>query len=107
MTRLHSIRRRLAPAMLLIASATTAQAQSSALPFDVGERLRYRVSVGKLGSVGEGEMSVSGPVDVRGTETVLLKSEINAKIGFLKSSERTASWIDPTRMAALRYQKRT
>ena len=90
-----------------IGSAASAQAQSADLPFDVGERLRYRVSVAKLGSVGEGEMSVSGPVDVRGTETLVLKSEIHARVGPIKSSERAESWIDPTRMAALRYEKRT
>lgn len=88
-------------------AAASASAQASELPFDVGERLRYRVQVGKLGTIGDGEMSVSGPVDVRGTETILLRSEIHAKIGFIKTTDRAESWIDPTRMAALRYQKRT
>ncbi len=93
--------------VLALTGAGTAWAQSAALPFEVGERLRYRVSVGRLGSVGEGEMSVSGPVDVRGTETLLLRSEVRAKFGLFKSSELAESWIDPTRMAVLRYQKRT
>jgi hypothetical protein len=82
-------------------------AQATQLPFDVGERLRYRVQVGKLGTIGDGEMSVTGPVSVRGTETLVLRSEIHAKIGFIKTTDRAESWIDPTRMAALRYQKRT
>ena len=94
-------------AVLELTAIIGASAQSTELPFDVGERLRYRVSVGKLGAVGRGEMSVSGPVDVRGTSTLLLRSEIHAKFGFMKSTERAESWIDPTRMAALRYQKRT
>jgi hypothetical protein len=107
------LRRRLArnalalAGVLAITSVMQASAQATELPFDVGERLRYRVSVGKLGAVGEGEMSVSGPVDVRGTETLVLRSEIHAKFGFVKTTERAESWIDPTRMAALRYQKRT
>jgi hypothetical protein len=84
-----------------------ARAQTAGLPFEIGERLRYRVSVGKLGTVGQGEMSVAGPEAIRGTETLVLRSEIFAKVGFVKKTERTESWIDPTRMAALRYQKRT
>ena len=90
-----------------VSAAARSAAQATPLPFDVGERLRYRVQVGKLGTIGEGEMSVSGPVDVRGTETLVLRSEIRAKFGFVKTTDRAESWIDPTRMAALRYQKRT
>ena len=82
-------------------------AQTTELPFDVGERLRYRLQIGKLGTIGDGEMSVSGPVEVRGTETLLLRSEIHAKFGFVKTTDRAESWIDPTRMASLRYEKRT
>jgi uncharacterized protein DUF3108 len=104
----YSMWKALSVAIVLgITFAASTRAQSPELPFEVGERLRYRVSVGKLGTVGEGEMSVSGPVDVRGIEALVLKSEIDAKVGVFRSSERTASWIDPTRMAALRYQKRT
>jgi hypothetical protein len=55
---------------------TQAFAQSDTLPFHVGERLQYRVSVGKFGNIGEGSMSVAGPVDVRGTPTLVLRSEI-------------------------------
>jgi hypothetical protein len=94
-------------AVLISGAAVRSAAQATELPFDVGERLRYRVQVGKLGTIGDGEMSVSGPVDVRGTETLLLRSEIRAKFGFVKTTDRAESWIDPRRMAALRYQKRT
>ena len=94
-------------ALLLLAFATSAQAQSATLPFGVGERLEYRVSVGRLGTVGEGVMSVDGPVDIRGTATLALRSDVRAQVGLIKSTERAESWIDPTRMAALRYRKRT
>lgn len=82
-------------------------AQATELPFDVGERLRYRVSLGRLGTVGEGEMAVDGPEAVRGTETLVLRSRVSARVGFVKTTERAQSWIDPTRMTALRYLKRT
>lgn len=86
--------------------AATASAQERPLPFGVGERLEYRVSVAKLGTVGTGSMSVEGPVDVRGTSTFALRSEIRARVGPLENTERAESWLDPTRMAALRYRKR-
>jgi len=84
-----------------------AGAQTTPLPFDIGERLRYRVTLGRLGHVGEGEMSVDGPEAVRGTETLILRSQVSARVGFVKTTERAQSWIDPTRMTALRYFKRT
>jgi len=84
-----------------------ASAQTPDLPFDVGERLHYRVSLGRLGTVGEGEMSVAGPEDVRGTATLVLRSRVSARVGFVKTTERAESWIDPIRMTTLRYQKRT
>lgn len=103
---LNRARKTVIAAAILGVAATAGGAQATALPFDVGERLHYRVSIGKLGNVGEGEMSVSGPVDIRGTATLALRSDVRAKFGIFKSSERVESWIDPTRMAALRFQKR-
>jgi len=94
-------------ALASVGLVAAAGAQAAELPFGVGERLQYRVSVGKLGTVGEGVMSVNGPEDVRGTMTVVLRSVIRARVGVIKNTERAASWLDPTRMAALRYQKRT
>jgi hypothetical protein len=90
----------------LLMGVASANAQATELPFSVGERLQYRVSTGKLGSIGEGVMTVEGPVDVRGTSALVLRSNIHARVGFLKTTERSESWIDPTRMAALRYSKR-
>lgn len=71
------------------------------LPFGVGERLTYRVRAG--GVRGRGMMSVEGPVEVRGTETYHLRFTVDAGVGPLKGTERTESWLDPSRMAALRF----
>lgn len=94
-------------ALFQASTAGPAEAQDRSVPFGVGEELRYRVSAAKLGTIGEGVMSVNGPVDIRGTMTFMLRSVIHARVGPIKTTERTESWIDPTRMAALRYQKRT
>jgi len=100
------MRIRLPAAMVALFSYANVALAQTELPFVVGERLHYRVSVGKLGTVGEGMMSVDGPVDVRGIPTLVLRSEVKAHVAFLKSDERAESWIDPTRMAVLRYQKK-
>jgi len=94
-------------ALLVALTASTTPAQDTTLPFAAGERLHYSVSARKLGTIGEGVMSVDGPVDVRGTTTLVLRSEVQARVGPIKTTERSESWIDPTRMVALRYQKRT
>ena len=92
--------------VVALASPLTARAQAAVeLPFAVGERLNYRVTVGSV-HVGEGSMSVQGPEDVRGTATYLLKSEVRARIGPVKAVDRAESWLDPERMSALRFRKR-
>ena len=44
-------------------------ADSDALPCFAREQLQYRVVVSRFGGSGKGEMTVEGPVDLRGTPT--------------------------------------
>lgn len=95
-----------------IAAATLGFASSSLeaqtlpeLPFGPGEQLTYSVRVSKLGTVGRGTMTVEGPVAVRDVETYLLRFSLRARFGFLTAEDRTSSWIDPQRMAVLRFHK--
>ncbi len=54
-------------ALLACTAGVGAQAPDS-LPFGDGERLtRIRIRASKLGTVGHAVMTLSGPVDVRGT----------------------------------------
>jgi hypothetical protein len=96
----------LCPAVLAIigASATIAAAQSP-LPFAIGERFTYRVSVSNLGNVGHGSMWIEGPVQVRGVSTWLLRFDFAAGMGPMKAVDKTSSWLDPERMASQRYSK--
>ena len=94
----------------LIACASLAGAQPSlraldTLPFGDGERLTFRIRASKLGSVGHAVMTLTGPVDVRGTSTMLASFDASAGIAFLKGSDATRSWIDLARMTSLRFQK--
>ena len=94
---------RLAP----VPEAISADAEAlAALPFAVGEKLTYRVRVSRVGDVGRGTMWVEGPTEVRGIDAWLLRFEFSARVGPVKGEDRTASWLDPLRMAALRFTKR-
>jgi hypothetical protein len=101
---------RLPITMIALASSALAAGNLSAqphdaLPFSIGEKLNYKVSVSKIGTVGEGSMWVEGPVDVRGVSTWLLRFDFQAGLGPMKAVDRTSSWLDPQRMAAQRYFK--
>lgn len=75
-------------------------------PFYVGERLEYGVRLGAVGMSGRGAMWVEGPEDVRGTETYVLHFGFRARVGPVKVADATQSWLDPRRMASLRFVKR-
>jgi hypothetical protein len=90
-----------------IFATSGAQAQVPVrLPFGVGEQLVYRVRIPKVKMGGRGIMSVEGPVDVRGAEAYLLRFDFKASLGPIKAANHEQSWLDPQRMAALRFQKR-
>ena len=75
------------------------------LPFSIGEKLSYDVSLGKGGKVGEGTMWVEGPVDVRGTSTYLLRFDSRVRVALFKGVSSSSSWFDPVSKASLRYLK--
>lgn len=74
------------------------------LPFAVGERLVYEAHAGP-GLNGEAEMWIEGPQMVRGTSTMVLRFKFAARVGFLRVADNTTSWLDPVRMASLRFVK--
>jgi hypothetical protein len=85
------------------AVAPAAVAQQSPLPFAVGERLEY---VGRVrGISGRGTMWVDGPVVVRGVSTYELHFDFTARVGPMSVTQRTVSWLDPERMAVMRFTK--
>lgn len=104
---MRSFTRALAAASLAFVPALhAAGAQATdALPFGIGERLTYRVHVGRTGSTGEAVMAVTGPVDVRGVGAEVLSFDVTARLGLVHVTDRSKSWIDPRRMSALRFWK--
>src|SRR5215207_1809457 len=94
----------LAVAMLaLFGEALPAQTIPS-LPFAVGERLVYEGKV--RGISGRGTMWIDGPVEVRGVSTFELHFDFAARVGPLSVTQKSTSWLDPQRMAAMRFEKR-
>lgn len=76
----------------------------TSLPFTVGERLAYDGKV--RGISGRGTMWIDGPADVRGVPTYVLHFDFSARVGPLSVRQQTTSWLDPERMAAMRFEKR-
>ena len=92
-------------ALLLLGVRTASgQVTSGPLPFAVGEHLVYDAHAGP-GLHGRAEMWIDGPTDLRGTPTIVLHFTFSARIGFLGVSDNTTSWLDPVRMASLRFTK--
>jgi hypothetical protein len=86
--------------------ATVAGAQASdSLPFGSGERLTFGIRASKFGKVGHAVMAVTGPVDVRGVETMLVSMDTHVGVLFMKGSDANRSWIDPRRMTSLRFER--
>ena len=79
---------------------------TAARPFAPGERLEYAVRLSAVNLRGHGAMWVDGPEMVRGTETYVLHFGFKARLGPVKVSDTTESWLDPRRMASLRFIKR-
>ncbi|HTK48894.1 MAG TPA: DUF3108 domain-containing protein [Gemmatimonadaceae bacterium] len=95
----------IALALLGVAIPAAVRAQSaSALPFAIGERLTYDGRVRGIG--GKGTMWIAGPVDVRGVSTYELHFDFSARVGPMTVSQRSTSWLDPERMAAMRFTKK-
>ena len=96
---------RLAFAASLAALSAPLSAQEPAtLPFALGERLVYEGRV--RGVTGRGTMWVDGPVYIRGIPTYELHFDFLARVGPLSVSQKTTSWLDPERMAVMRFEKR-
>ena len=107
---IHSLKRRtlccaMATVAIAASSDTLAGQTAPDLPFAPGERLVFSLRTSRLGTVGTGTLSVEGPETVRDVEAYVLRFNLKARVGFISAADRTASWIDPHRMASLRFQK--
>src|SRR6266699_1079081 len=79
--------------------------EDSGLPFSVGEKLTYEVTLANGNKVGTSTMWIEGPVDVRGISTYILRFDSRIRIAFLSAESRSSSWFDPLRGSSLRFFK--
>ena len=75
------------------------------LPLAVGERLEYGGRLSRVRASGRSVMTVECDT-VRGQLAYLLRFDFSAGLGPIRASDRTESWVDPSRLVALRFQKR-
>jgi hypothetical protein len=94
----------LAAAACALGSTRLGAQEARPLPFAPGERLSYDTRAGGIG--GRAEMWIDGPVDVRGTAAMVLHFSFVTKVGPFGVSDQTTSWLDPRRLATLRFEKR-
>lgn len=94
-----------AAVLLFGVCAATPTDTPTQLPFSVGEKLGYDVSIENGRKVGDGSMWIEGPVDVRGTSTYLLRFDSRVRIAMLTGVSRSSSWFDPIKKLSLRYLK--
>lgn len=77
--------------------AAPALAQSSAparVPFGVGERAEYDVSLGMFGDVGRGSMEVVKTERVHGHPTYHLRFDLEGKVAFARVDDTLEAWLD-------------
>jgi hypothetical protein len=91
-------------APVIALSSPSAGAQAPALPFAIGERLEYAARA-PHGLRGKATMWIEGPETVRGVPTMVLRFAFKTRVGFVTISDRTTSWLDPVRFAAMRFSK--
>jgi hypothetical protein len=90
----------------ILASLFAALAVTSTrpLPFAAGEHLTYDAHAGP-GLNGTADMWIEGPVESAGVSTLKLRFTFATRIGFLRVSQNSTSWLDPERMASRRFVK--
>ena len=80
-------------------------AENVAMPFSIGERITYQVTLANGNKVGSATMWIEGPVDVRGTSTLLLRFDSRIRYLLIPAVSRSSSWFDPVAGASLRFLK--
>lgn len=78
-----------------VAAPVSAQtAGAKAVPFGVGERAEYDVTLGLFGDVGNGSMEVVKVETVHGHPTYHLRFSLQGKVAFAKVDDTLESWMD-------------
>ena len=91
--------------LLGVCAATQPRESSPKLPFAIGERLTYDVTVAGGNRIGQSTMWIEGPTELRGTNTYLLRFDSRVRLALFTGISYSESWFDPVRKTTLRYLK--
>lgn len=98
------------PALAIPAASLAAQStppgKVAPVPFGVGERAEYSVSLGIFGKVGQGSMEVVGVEDVHGHAAYHLRFDLNGRVLVGRVDDTFQSWLDVEQLFARRFHKR-
>jgi Protein of unknown function (DUF3108) len=100
--------KRIVPCVLLLGvCASTARDHdgSRPLPFFIGEKLTFDVTLASGARIGQSTMWVEGPSDLRGTSTYLLHFNSRVRFALFTGESKSESWFDPVRHSSLRYSR--
>ena len=91
--------------MLGVCAASLPDGNSPKLPFSIGERLTYDVTIAGGKRIGRGTMWIEGPTEIRGTRTYVLRFDSHVRLALFTGVSNSESWFDPVRESSLRYFK--
>jgi hypothetical protein len=75
------------------------------VPFGLGERLGYKVSLGVFGEVGSGAMEVLALDTIHGRPTYHLRFTLKGGVLFAKVDDTLQSWLDVSTLTARRFEQ--
>ena len=91
--------------LLGVCAATLPDDSAARLPFFIGERLSYDVTVASGRRIGQSTMWIEGPAALRGTNTYVLRFDSRVRLALFTGVSNSESWFDPVRKTSLRYSK--
>src|SRR5687768_11019797 len=77
----------------------------AAVPFGVGERITYKVSLRVWGKIGNGSIEVEDIDTVRTQETYRLRMQIKGGVPFAHINDIYTSWLDTDEMLSRRFKQ--
>ena len=96
------------PCVLLLsvcASNARDHDDTRALPFFIGEKLTFDVTLTGGARIGQSAMWVEGPSNMRGASTYLFHFNSRVRFALFTAESRSESWFDPVRHSSLRYSR--
>ncbi len=78
----------------------------AAVPFGLGERLTYKVTLGMFGGVGNGAMEVLELDTIHGRPTYRLRFTLKGGVLFAKVDDTLQSWLDVSDLIARRFEQK-